>query len=263
MLQENWRIPQKLLVLVTCLPLSRPSALPHQIHRNDLWAATAGMFSLSICQAKQRSCVSFCFGSQVCSSELTHHWVIGKAQISVSKICPYNMFAVLWARMNWAICKIRPDIKVKVILKVMNRSKIWVWLRSFPYWICIWSFIKMYWNTVTWLDQNRDTRGWSHKIMIQPLCKMVYRVKAQKTYRMYHQVAEGSKKSHPSVHDRQSTTRLPELWKLEIMDTRMEVLCPVHNMVIIFPLHLFLIKKFNWMPFLGVQSTTSSHHSLW
>ena len=50
--------------------------------------------------------------------------------------------------------------------------------------------------------------------------------------RIYHHTVEGTRESHPSVHDLQSTTRLAESWMLQIMDTRMGFPCPFHNVVI-------------------------------
>ena len=50
--------------------------------------------------------------------------------------------------------------------------------------------------------------------------------------RIYHHAVEGTRESHLSVHDLQSTTRLAESWMLQIMDTRMGFLCPFHNVVI-------------------------------
>ena len=52
------------------------------------------------------------------------------------------------------------------------------------------------------------------------------------TNRIYHHIVEGTRESHPSVHDLQSTTRLAESWMLQIMDTRMGFPCPFHNVVI-------------------------------
>ena len=53
-----------------------------------------------------------------------------------------------------------------------------------------------------------------------------------KNNRIYHHTVEGTRESHPSVHDLQSTTRLAESWMLQIMDTRMGFPCPFHNVVI-------------------------------
>ena len=53
-----------------------------------------------------------------------------------------------------------------------------------------------------------------------------------KINRIYHHTVEGTRESHPSVHDLQSTTRLAESWMLQIMDTRMGFPCPFHNVVI-------------------------------
>ena len=56
-----------------------------------------------------------------------------------------------------------------------------------------------------------------------------------KANRIYHHTVEGTRESHPSVHDLQSTTsmtRLAESWMLQIMDTRMGFPCPFHNVVI-------------------------------
>ena len=50
--------------------------------------------------------------------------------------------------------------------------------------------------------------------------------------RIYHHTVEGTRESHPSVHDLQSTTRLAESWMLQIMDTRMGFPCPFHSVVI-------------------------------
>ena len=49
---------------------------------------------------------------------------------------------------------------------------------------------------------------------------------------IYHHTVEGTRESHPSVHDLQSTTRLAESWMLQIMDTRMGFPCPFHSVVI-------------------------------
>ena len=53
-----------------------------------------------------------------------------------------------------------------------------------------------------------------------------------KIKRIHHHIGEGTRESHPSVHDLQSTTRLAESWILQIMDTRMGFHCPFHNVVI-------------------------------
>ena len=50
--------------------------------------------------------------------------------------------------------------------------------------------------------------------------------------RIYHHTVEGTRESHPCVHDLQSMTRLADSWMLQIMDTRMGFLCPFHNVVI-------------------------------
>ena len=50
--------------------------------------------------------------------------------------------------------------------------------------------------------------------------------------RIYHHIAEGTRESHPSVHDLQSKTRLAKSWMLQIMDTRMGFPCPFCNVVI-------------------------------
>ena len=50
--------------------------------------------------------------------------------------------------------------------------------------------------------------------------------------RIYHHTVEGTRESHPSVHDLQSTTRLAESLMFQIMDTRMGFPCPFHNVVI-------------------------------
>ena len=52
------------------------------------------------------------------------------------------------------------------------------------------------------------------------------------TNRIYHYTPEGTKESHPSVHDLQSTTRLAESWMSQIMDTRMGFPCPFRGVVI-------------------------------
>ena len=44
--------------------------------------------------------------------------------------------------------------------------------------------------------------------------------------RIYHYTPEGTRESHLSVHDLQSTTRFAELWMSQIMDTRMNSLVP-------------------------------------
>ena len=54
----------------------------------------------------------------------------------------------------------------------------------------------------------------------------------KKINRIYHHTVEGTRESHQSVHDLQSTTRLAESWMLQIMDTRMGFPCPFHNVVI-------------------------------
>ena len=56
---------------------------------------------------------------------------------------------------------------------------------------------------------------------------MIYQIN-----RIYHHTVEGTRESHPSVHDLQSTTRLAESWMLHIMDTRMGFPCPFNNVVI-------------------------------
>ena len=43
---------------------------------------------------------------------------------------------------------------------------------------------------------------------------------------------EGTRESHPSVHDLQSTMRLAESWMLQILDTRMGFPPPSLNVVI-------------------------------
>ena len=45
-------------------------------------------------------------------------------------------------------------------------------------------------------------------------------------------LAEGTRESHPSVHDLQSTTRLAESWMTQIMDTQMGFPCPFMSVVI-------------------------------
>ena len=50
--------------------------------------------------------------------------------------------------------------------------------------------------------------------------------------RIYHQVAGGTRESHPSVQDLQSTTRLAESWMLQMLDTRMGFPSPSSNVVI-------------------------------
>ena len=47
--------------------------------------------------------------------------------------------------------------------------------------------------------------------------------------RIYHYVGEGTRESHLSVHDLQSTMRLVELWMMQIMDTRMGFLLLGHR----------------------------------
>ena len=59
-----------------------------------------------------------------------------------------------------------------------------------------------------------------------------YRLFKCKINRIYHHTVEGTRESHPSVHDLQSTTRLAESWMLQIMDTWMGFPCPFHNVVI-------------------------------
>ena len=50
--------------------------------------------------------------------------------------------------------------------------------------------------------------------------------------RIYHYTPEGTRESHPSVHDLQSTTRLAESWMSQSMDTRMGFPCPFRSVVI-------------------------------
>ena len=50
--------------------------------------------------------------------------------------------------------------------------------------------------------------------------------------RIYHHVAGGTRESHPSVQDLQSTTRISESWMLQILDTRMGFPRPSRNVVI-------------------------------
>ena len=57
-------------------------------------------------------------------------------------------------------------------------------------------------------------------------------LKAPENNRIYHHTVEGTRESHPSVHDLQSSTRLAESWMLQIMDTRMGFPCPFHNVMI-------------------------------
>ena len=60
----------------------------------------------------------------------------------------------------------------------------------------------------------------------------ISKIRVNKINRIYHHTVEGTRESHPSVHDLQSTTRLAESWMLQIMDTRMGFPCPFHNVVI-------------------------------
>ena len=60
------------------------------------------------------------------------------------------------------------------------------------------------------------------------------------TNRIYHHTVEGTRESHPRVHDLQHP-RLAESWMLQIMDTRMGFPCPFHNVV---------IDYFSSMPFI-------------
>ena len=50
--------------------------------------------------------------------------------------------------------------------------------------------------------------------------------------RIYHHVGGGTRESHPSVQDLQSTTRLAESWMLQIFDTRMGFPSHSRNVVI-------------------------------
>ena len=50
--------------------------------------------------------------------------------------------------------------------------------------------------------------------------------------RIYHHVARGTRESHPSVQDLQSTTRLAESWMLQILDRRMGFPSPPRNVEI-------------------------------
>ena len=68
--------------------------------------------------------------------------------------------------------------------------------------------------------------------------------------RIYHHTVEGTRESHPSVHDLQSTTRLAESWMLQIMDTRMGFPCPFHNVV---------IDYFSPTPFIFNKKTLFQH----
>ena len=45
-------------------------------------------------------------------------------------------------------------------------------------------------------------------------------------------IVGGTRESHPSVQDLQSTTKLAESWMLQIFDTRMGFPCPSRNVVI-------------------------------
>ena len=49
--------------------------------------------------------------------------------------------------------------------------------------------------------------------------------------RIYHHVAGGTRESHPSVQDLQTTTMLTESWMLQILDTRIGFPSPSHNVV--------------------------------
>ena len=50
--------------------------------------------------------------------------------------------------------------------------------------------------------------------------------------RILHHIEGGTRESHPSVQDLQSTTRLAESWMLKIVDTRMGFPSPSLNVVI-------------------------------
>ena len=50
--------------------------------------------------------------------------------------------------------------------------------------------------------------------------------------RIYHHVAEGTRESYLSVHDLQFTTGFAELFMLQIIDKRMDFLCPYNNVMI-------------------------------
>ena len=62
--------------------------------------------------------------------------------------------------------------------------------------------------------------------------------------RIYHYTPTGTRKSHPSVHDLQSTTRLAEQMS-QIMDRRMRFPCPFQSVVIDYfsPTPLFSINN--------------------
>ena len=72
-----------------------------------------------------------------------------------------------------------------------------------------------------------------------------------KINRIYHYTPEGTRESHPSVHDLPSTTRLAESWMSQIMDTRMGFPCPFRRVVIDYfsPTPLFSINKSILMSF--------------
>ena len=77
--------------------------------------------------------------------------------------------------------------------------------------------------------------------------------------RINHYTPEGTRESHPNVHDLQSKTRLAESWMSQIIDTRMEFPCPFRSVVIDYfslgPLFStnksILIKE--WVPFFCVH----------
>ena len=78
------------------------------------------------------------------------------------------------------------------------------------------------------------------------------------TNRIYQHIAEGTRESHPGVHDLQSMTRLAESWMLQIMDTRIGFPCPFRNVVIDYfsPSPLVCNKNPNFNVVSVVQGTT-------
>ena len=83
--------------------------------------------------------------------------------------------------------------------------------------------------------------------------------------RIYHRIAEGTRESHPSVHDLESMMRLDSSWMLQILDTRMGFPHPFRNVAIDYfsPTPFFFHKSATFNVILVVQSTTLWHRYLW
>ena len=71
-----------------------------------------------------------------------------------------------------------------------------------------------------------------HWALVPPVSSLVDVEKPEKINRIYHYTPKGTRESHPSVLDLQSTTRLAESWMSQIMDTRMGFPCPFRSVVI-------------------------------